>query len=261
MPIDPNNPASATVGSAGTGPTITPSTGAAGGQPVTAGAVVETVPKSIYDQLETKMGTMGNELGQYRSFYESITPLLDKLEKAPELVQAIMDGKVTGDLAKAVIDGKVQIGDANAVAQAAASVQSDPTNKGKSPEEIEALIEQKMQTMRNEFEEKTQLSTFEQETQKFIDSTPDFTDLAPDISKWLDQHDVTDIRVAYYAVKGEKADAAAREGVTRAAGEAARDLVSGASGGNSPARFTGDSAALVDQLISGRPDPNRIGGF
>lgn len=239
VPVNPNNP------------------GAATGQ--TGGAATETVPKSIYDQLESKLGTQGNELGQYKKFFEDITPLLDKLEKSPDLVQAIVDGKVTGELAKAVLEGKVQVSDATVVAQAAAAVQGNPDNQGKTAAEVEKLIEASAEKLRREFEEKTELQSFEQGTKQFIENTADFPEYADEIGKWLDSHDVTDIKIAYYAVKGELSESAAKKASEAASGDVARGVVANAAGGNSPAQYARNDPALVDQLIAGRPNPNNIG--
>lgn len=260
MPV-PNN-GSGQPGSPIAGPTINPNNPGAGvGQPVVpqGASAADVVPKAVYDQLESKFGSQGMELGEYRSFFKNIEPLLDKLEKAPELVQAIIDGKITGDLAKAVYEGKVQVGDAQAVQQAAQAVQGNPENQGKTTPEIEALIEQKARELRKEFEEKTELQSFEQSTQKFIEGTPDFADYADKVSAWLDSHDITDIRIAYYAVKGELSEAAAKRTAEAAAGEAARGIVANAGGGNSPAQYANDGTPLVDRLIASRPNANVFG--
>lgn len=254
--------ASGTPGSANTVPAIDPNNpgGAAAGQTgIPQGGAAEVVPKSEYDQLFARLGAQGNELGQYKSFFESVTPLFNKLDNEPELVQAIVDGVITGELAKAVLAGKVQIGDANAVAQAAAIVQGNPDNQGKSASDVEKLIEEKAQALRKEFEEKSELQNFERNTQKFIESTPDFADHAAEIAKWLDAHDsVNDVQIAYWAVKGQMSEAAAKKAAESASGERARDIVANAAGGSSPASFNQGSQNIVDQLIGGRPDPNRL---
>ena len=61
-------------------------------------------------------------MGEYRQFFQNIAPLLDKLDQAPELVQAIIDGKVDKDIANAVIEGRVDVRDAAIVQQAADTV-------------------------------------------------------------------------------------------------------------------------------------------
>ncbi|MBU0958950.1 MAG: hypothetical protein KKB31_03310, partial [Nanoarchaeota archaeon] len=38
------------------------------------------VEKEQYEELEKKLGTQGDELGEYRSFIKDITPLMEKLE-------------------------------------------------------------------------------------------------------------------------------------------------------------------------------------
>lgn len=252
---------SAPAGSPPTGPAIDPNNpGAAAGQPGarTGAAASDVVSKAEYDQLFSRFGTQGNELGQYKTFFESITPLLTKLESDPDLVQGIMDSKITGELAKAVVEGRVQIGDAAAVQQAATAVQSNPDNQNKTPAEITALIEQTARDLRKEFEEKSELQNFEQATKQFIESTPDFTDFAPQIAEWLDKHDITDVQIAYYAVKGQLSEAAAKQAAEAASGEVARSVVANAAGGNSPAQFAHNNQALVDQLIAGRPNPNSL---
>jgi hypothetical protein len=46
----------------------------------------------------------GQELGEFRKFFSDIAPLLDKLDKSPEIVQAIMNGRITTDIAKALTE-------------------------------------------------------------------------------------------------------------------------------------------------------------
>ena len=62
-----------------------------------------------YDELAARFGQQGTELGEYRQFFQNIAPLLDKLDQEPDLVQAIIDGKVDSKIAQAVIDGRVDI--------------------------------------------------------------------------------------------------------------------------------------------------------
>lgn len=52
--------------------------------------------------------------------------------------------------------------------------------------------------------EGSELKTLELNIQDFISRTPDFTEYASEIDKWLDAHDETDIVVAYRAVKNGK---------------------------------------------------------
>ncbi len=54
----------------------------------------EDITKSIITSLQ-------EELGEYRQFFAEITPLLEKLDKNPELTKAILKGNITAELAKA----------------------------------------------------------------------------------------------------------------------------------------------------------------
>ena len=105
------------------------------------------VSKSTYEQLESKLGEQGNELGELRKFYQDIAPLLDKLDAAPELVEAITAGKLDGKLAKAVLEGKVRIEDAVQVQKAHDEVKKDMGNKNfekADPETLSKLVEDKL---------------------------------------------------------------------------------------------------------------------
>lgn len=213
--------------------------------------------KALYEELESKMGGMGNELGEFRSFFEGISPLLDKLDKSPELVQAIIDGKIDADLAKAVIDGKVSIGDAQAVTQAHTEVKKELGNKGynqTSAEDIAKLVEQKVGEVRGELKEVEEMRSFEAGVNEFIANTQDFSEYASEISDWLDEHDVTDIRVAYYAVKGQVSEREAKKQAQRDAADYQKGNV--APGGGNGAYYVPNSGDIVDQLIAGRTNPN-----
>ena len=71
-----------------------------------------------YGELESRLGQQGQELGEYRQFFQNISPLLDKLNQQPDLVQAIIDGKVDDSIAAAVMEGRIDIRDAAIVHQA-----------------------------------------------------------------------------------------------------------------------------------------------
>jgi hypothetical protein len=214
--------------------------------------------KALYEELEGKMGSMGNELGEFRSFFEGISPLLDRLDKSPELVQAIVDGRVDSDLAKAVLDGKVSIGDAQVVTKAHEDIMKDMGNKeyaATSADDIAKLVEQRIGEVRGELHEVEEMRSFEAGVNDFISNTEDFPEYAAEISDWLDEHDVTDIRVAYYAVKGQVSERDARRQATRDAAEYQKGMV--APGGSSGSYYVDDrSGNMVDQLIAGRSNPN-----
>lgn len=231
--------------------------GAPAGQTNKTGGAVDN--SKAYDELQTRFGAQGQELGEYRQFFQNIAPLLDKLDQSPEMVQAIIDGKLDKSIAKAVLENRVDIRDAAAVQQAHESVKTALGTKkydAASPEEIEKMVEAKVGKFRAEFEEKADLQTFQEYTQKFIETTPDFQEYADEIDKWLDSHDVTDIEVAYYAVKGQMSEAAAKKAVETATAERAKDMMANAGGGGERATYAQDGTPLVDKLISGRPNPN-----
>lgn len=94
-------------------PAPNPNPGAPAGQTLPTGGAIDKA--KAYDELETRFGTQGKELGEYRQFFQNIAPLLDKLDQSPEMVQAIVDGKLDKDIAKAVLEGRVDVRDAAAV--------------------------------------------------------------------------------------------------------------------------------------------------
>lgn len=211
-----------------------------------------------YKELETKMGGMGQELGEYRSFFKNISPLLEKLDSNPELVQAIIDGKIDKKLAQAVSEGRVNVEDAAAVSQANTEVQSEVGQKvydSMSPEKIEKLVEDKAIALRAEFESKADMKAFEDKTQKFIADTKDFADHADEIDKWLDSHDVTDIEVAYWAVKGQLSEKEAKKAATDAEAEGNQNAVANATGGGVTAQHSEGGSALIDELVGGPANP------
>jgi hypothetical protein len=212
-----------------------------------------------YDELAARFGTQGQELGEYRQFFQNIAPLLDKLDQAPELVQAIIDGKVDKNIAQAVMEGRVDVRDAAIVTKAAETVKEKMGAEKfdlSTPEAITKLVQAEASKIRKEFEEKSDLQTFQDYTQKFIEKTPDFQEHAAEIDKWLDTHDVSDIEVAYYAVKGQMSEANAKKAAEAAQGERAKELLANASGGGNTAQYTEDGTPLIDKLISGQVNPN-----
>lgn len=247
-----NNAASGLPGSAATVPA---SVGAPAGQTAAGQGVNYEV---AYKELEGKMGGMGQELGEYRNFFQNISPLLEKLDQNPELVQAIVDGKIDKQLAQAVAEGRINITDAAAVSQANQEVRSEVGQKvydAMTPEKVAKLVEEKAQEIRKDLEEKADLKSFEEKTQKFIETTADFAEYAEDIDKWLDTHDVTDIEIAYWAVKGQKSGARQGSDSAAAAASIARDLVANASGGGVSANATVDGSSLIDKLVAGPSNP------
>lgn len=251
---------SGNTGQPNTVPAPTSTQGAPAGQTDKTGGATDN---KAYEELMTRFGSQGQELGEYRTFFQNIAPLLNKLDEQPELVQAIIDGKVDKQLAQAVIDGRVDIKDAAVVQQAHEQVKSKMGEKkyeAASPEEITKLVEAQVEKFRKEFEDKADLQSFQEYTQKFIEKTPDFQEFADEIDKWLDTHDITDIEVAYYAVKGQMSEANAKKAAEAAAAARGKDVLANAGGGGQIATYAEDGTPLVDKLISGRPNPNSFFG-
>lgn len=216
-----------------------------------------------YAELEARFGQQGQELGEYRTFFQNIAPILDKLDQSPELVQAIIDGKIDKSIAQAVMEGRVDVRDAAIVNKANEDVKEKLGEKAynlATPEQINKLVEERvsdqLSKFRKDFEEKADLQSFQEYTQKFIERTPDFQDYATEIDKWLDTHDVADVEVAYWAVKGQMSESSAKKAADAAAAERAKEVVGNASGGGQTSQYAPDGTPLVDQLISGRPNPN-----
>ena len=225
-----------------------------------------TIDPVQHKELESLVGRQGAELGEFRKFFGDIQPLLDTLDKSPELVQAIMDGKITPDLAKAALEGKVSIGDAQIVSQAHQEVKKELGKegyKGASAEEVSRLVEEKAKELKADFDgklkERDELSAFEASVAQFIANTPDFNKYSSEINKWLDDHDVTDISVAYYAVKGKlsEEEAIKQAEIDKVEAEKTGALNMGGGSGNAT-RIRGD-ANVLDSLIAGKTNPNIFG--
>lgn len=253
---------SATAGSPIGGSVPNPNNFGAGQTPV-APVVADTIDPTQHKELESLVGRQGQELGEFRKFFSDIAPLLDKLDKSPEIVQAIVDGNITAELAKAAMEGKVSIADAQIVSKAQEEVKKELGKKGyegASSDEVSRLIEEKAKEIRSEYQkdlkERDDLSTFESSVNDFIARTPDFSNYAAEIDAWLDAHDVTDIAVAYYAVKGELSvkEANKQAAIDKAEAEKFGALNMGGGSGNAT-HLRGDEN-VVDTLIASKSNPN-----
>ena len=220
-----------------------------------------------HEELQSLVGTQGKELGELRKFFTDIAPVLDKLDKSPELVQAIIDGNITGELAKAAMEGKVKIGDAEIVTKAHEEVKRDlgkEAYKGATSEEIEKMVEEKATKLNDDLKkdfdgklkERDELTAFEASVNEFVSRTPDFAKHASAIDKWLDDHDVTDIAVAYYAVKGELSEKEAQKQADIDKAEAEKNIALNAAGGQGKATFIKGDGKVIDSLIAGKSNPN-----
>jgi hypothetical protein len=189
--------------------------------------------------------------------------LLDKLDQSPELVQAIIDGKIDKGIALAVQEGRFDVRDVADVQKATEVVKEKMGDKAfdlATPQSVAKLVEAEVAKFRKDFEEKADLQSFQEYTQKFIEKTPDFQEYADEIDQWLDSHDVADIEVAYYAVKGKMSESKAKGVAEQAAADRAKDVMANAGGGGQTSQFAADGTPLVDKLISGQRNPNSFFG-
>lgn len=241
-PVNPNDIGAGTTGEPGTEPDY----------------------KNLYEELERKLGTQGSELGEYRSFFEGVAPLLDKLDKSPELVQAIINGQVDENIAKAAIEGRVTVGDAKIITQAHADVKKELGSKGyekATPEEVTSLVEEQVSKLKEEFQSDMKRMederNFEKELNEFISKTPDFSNYAKEIEEWLDKHEeVTDVEVAYYAVKGQLSEKEAAKRAEEEKAEHAKNIALNAGGGLGGVNNIPEGTNVIDALVTGRSNPN-----
>lgn len=220
--------------------------------------------KNLYEELEKRFGSQGQELGEYRSFFEGVAPLLDKLDKSPDLVQAIIAGNVDENLAKAVLEGKLNVGEAKVITQAHTEVKKDLGAKGyekTSVEDISKMVEERVNAVRTELEgqmkDNEEAHAFEQGVNDFIGRTPDFADYSQAIETWFDAHpEVTDIEVAYYAVKGKLSEGDAAKRAEAEQAEHAKNLALNAGGGNGNVTSFPEGVNPIDVLVASRSNPN-----
>jgi hypothetical protein len=230
-----------------------PNNGPDSGQP-TIEQLQEEVSRILDEKehLERKLGEQGRELGEVKGFINNISPVLDKLDEDPALVQAILDGSIS-------------YGQAVIIKEAHEKVEK---KMGKeeytqtSAEDIQKLVasevskaEQKMDAKMAEAEE---LRSFEASVNEFIARTPDFPEYAKDIDRWMDDHrEVLDVSVAYYAVKGLQSVAEAQKISRQETADYAKQMAGAAGGGSSRSSFAPIvDSNLIDDLVSGRSNPN-----
>ena len=231
------------------------------------------VPKDRYDELETKLGTQGKDLGDLRDFFKEISPLLEKLEERPEITDAILSGKLDANLAKAVLEGKVKVEDATTVAKAHEEVKKEVGKseyKGLSAEEIEKLVSAKVEEMvskkteyfdkkLNSAEKLRERKEYEQDVVSFVASTSDYAEYADEINKFIDEHpNQYDIKVIYDAVKGRILGEKSKTDREKEQAEEAKKIASNAGGGGSQGRSIVADEKVVDELISSRNNPNNL---
>lgn len=226
------------------------------------------VEKVQYEEAEKKIGDQGKELGEYRSWFKDASPLLDKLKAEPEVVEAIMSGKIDAKLAQSVLEGKVSATDANEVTEAQKEVKKElGTKKFKeaSSEEIEKMITEKVsqkiseetKSLKGAIRESEDKMEFQKNIDDFVKNTPDFAKYADKIFEWTeeDKHNY-DIRKGYEIIKGREIIDSAAKSETEKAAEAAKELAGNAAGGFSQGGKISEEKDLADDLISERSNPN-----
>ena len=239
-----------------------------------AGEGAETVPKSEYEELETKLGTQGKELGDYRDFIGQITPVLNVLEKDPTIVQALIDGKIDGKLAKAALDGKVTVQEAETVSDAHKEVKKELGDKKydqMKPEDITKLVEEKAKELVEEATKGTKKELnqritdnedrrdFEKDFEDFAKDTPDLVEYLPGIEKWFEENpDQYNISIAYDAVRGKTLAKKADDQKEIDEAEAAKGVAGNAGGGQSQSATVIDDKSVIDDLIAPRGNANTL---
>jgi len=228
----------------------------------------ETVDKKQYEELESKLGEQGSELGKYRDFFNQVEPLLGELDKQPELVQAIVDGKLDSDLVKAALEGKVTIQEAKTVSEAHEEVKKtlgDKKYEKTAPEDISKLVADKVaeatKGMKDDFNKNLSdvenMREFEGRINDFISNTDDFAEYSADIEKWFAKNpEQDDIEVAYNAVKGAVLIKQADDAKVVEDAKANKDVAANAAGGGSQSTQILEDKGVVDQLISDKSNPN-----
>lgn len=217
-----------------------------------------------YKDLETKLGSQGEELGKYRSYLSNIDPLLKTLEQQPELIQAIMDGKINSDLAKAAIEGKLTMQEAKDVTKAHEEVKKELGKKEydkASPEDIEKHVLEKLEDYKSTIDKRLadneEIREFEKNIDDFVKNTPDFSDYADKINEYFEKNsDKDDLEAAYYIVKGQVLSKKSKEEEDKKATEATKNLVP--KGGASYSKDSPEFRDILRKVISPIANPNNF---
>lgn len=201
------------------------------------------------------------ERDELKRFFNDATPLFEKMNASPDLVQAVLADKINDQIAKAALSGNLSVKEAETATAAVAAVEQQLGAKAfnsASPDEISRLVEERIAALESKLTEKDDMRQFESYTNQFISETPDFTKYSAQIATWLDEHDVTDIKVAYYAVKGELSEKQAKEAADADASNTAKDFMLTQGGGSISANAIVGGQPFIDSLIANRTNANRL---
>lgn len=230
---------------------------------------VETVPKAQYTELETKIGTQGEELGKYRQLFEDTAPLLEALNEDPELAKAILEGKISSKLLEDVVSGKVKKKDAEVVTEAHKEVKKEVSKKEyetMTPDKISELVTKKATEIVGKVEKKfsknisdmEKMTNYQKVISDFIAETPDFPAYAKAVEDLIDSTGITNIKVAYDAVKGQALQEKYKEEEAKAAAEVAKDVAANAAGGSSQNTANVAAEDIFDKMVSSQGNANLL---
>ena len=221
------------------------------------------VTKKSYEELQSKLGEQGSELGELREFTKEVAPLIEKLRDNPALIEAIMVDKIDLNLAQAVLDDKIKIEEATAVAKAHENVKEELGEEGyekASKAEIGKLVENELKKHTARIDSKLaelEGDKIETKTADFIKETPDYLDYADLVSDYFKSHpNEWDIETVYYLVKGKALSEKALQDKRTKEAEAAKELAANAGGGGSQAGGKMGGRNILDDLIAGGKNPN-----
>lgn len=223
--------------------------------------MTDPIPAQAADgQTPPNLGQGAESLEAYQKFFQDLSPLLTELDKNPELVKAIVENKLTPEFAKAALEGKLSVAEAQAAQTAVQEVKTEVGTKAfenMTPDKLAELVDEKMSSFEKKMEEKQGDKEFQAYTSEFIKTTSDFEKYADPVAKWLEEHpEITDVKVAYYAVKGELSEKEAKDAVNKDAADQAKNIILNAQGGGVTSNFAPDGTPMIDRLIASRSNPN-----
>lgn len=232
-----------------------------------------TIDDKEFEALQQLANKAVDDNKKYEEAFGNLSPLLDKLDKVPELAEILSqkDENFLQGIVNAISEGKLSVNDGKQVAAAAEIVRSEVGDKKfetLDPTRLENLISEKLSAGMKGLEERISKVSEQQaveaaaaEAMQFIEKTPDFDKYAERIKQLDDEHPEfrSDIRVLYMQAKGEEAIRAGEEGSKAATTDAMKSAVLGVMP-NPIAIERGvpiySDAALADQLVGSSHSSN-----